>query len=119
MAQSNCSCIAKKTHTDQYLNFSSHHPLHQKLGVIRTLLNRKDTIVTEEADRISEELHIINALKKYGYPDWSVKRVKQKMISQDIKKKDKAKETKQKSKGLVVIPYVKGLSEAMDRVSMA
>ena len=56
------------------------------------------------------------ALKKCGYPDWSVKTVKQKMVSQDIKKKDKARETRQKSKGLVVIPYVKGLSEAMDRV---
>ena len=28
----------KPTHTDQYLNYQSHHPLHQKLGLIRTLL---------------------------------------------------------------------------------
>ena len=36
----------KKTHTDQYLNFSSHHPLDKKLGVIKTLLDRRNNIVT-------------------------------------------------------------------------
>ena len=39
----------KPTHTNnQYLLLSSHHPLHQKLGVIRTLYDRKDTIITED-----------------------------------------------------------------------
>ena len=41
----------KKTHPDQYLNFSSHHPLHQKLGVIKTLLDRCNNIVTDPEDR--------------------------------------------------------------------
>ena len=48
----------KKTHTNQYLAFDSYHPLHQKLGVPRTLLNRCDEIVTEEEDRKEgEEYH--------------------------------------------------------------
>jgi len=41
----------KKSHTDQYLNFNSHHPLNHKLAVIRTLLERCCSIVTEEDDR--------------------------------------------------------------------
>ena len=45
----------KPTHTDQYLNYKSHHPLHQKMGVIRTLFDRKDRIVTEDDDKLQEE----------------------------------------------------------------
>ena len=37
----------KKTHTDQYLSFKSNHPLHQKLGVIRTLLDRGEAIASK------------------------------------------------------------------------
>ncbi|XP_072046939.1 uncharacterized protein [Amphiura filiformis] len=63
----------KKTHTNQYLNFQSHHPLHHKLGVIRTLLDRADRIVTEQEDRAKAEEHIKQALSKCGYPDWSLR----------------------------------------------
>ena len=64
----------KKTHADQYLNFMSHHPLHQKLGVIRTLLNRCENVVTEEEDRRQEEEHITSASKQCGYPAWSIRK---------------------------------------------
>ena len=72
-----CIYRKKKAHTDQYLQFSSHHPLHRKLGVIRTLLDRTDdSIVAEEEDRKLEEDHIRTALSVCGYPEWTINKVK-------------------------------------------
>ncbi|XP_072039091.1 uncharacterized protein [Amphiura filiformis] len=76
----------KATHTDQYLNFRSHHPLHQKLGVVRTLLDRTKKIVTEEQDKVEEETHIKGALQNCGYPEWSIEKVKDQMAKPKPKK---------------------------------
>jgi len=54
----------KKSHTDQCLNFSFHHPLNHKLAVIRTLLERCYSIVTEEDERKKEEEHVAKLLKR-------------------------------------------------------
>ena len=83
------SVYRKKTHTDQYLNFASQHPLHQKLGVVRTLMDRKNAIVTEEDDKKQEEDTIRNALKQYGYPNWTMEKVKKDMEANTAKKKSK------------------------------
>ena len=109
----------KKTHTDQYLDFSSHHPLHQKLGVIRTLLDRCNSLVTEDKDREREEQHITKALQQCRYPTWAITQVKKDMQQKRKAEQKKEKQritTKEKSKGLVVIPYVKGLSETFTRI---
>ena len=66
----------KKTHTDQYLHFSSHQPLQHKLGVVRTLVIRCSRIVTEAEDQKEEEQHIQGALRRCGYPDWCLRKVK-------------------------------------------
>ncbi len=108
----------KQTHTNQYLSFYSHHPLHQKLGVIRTLYDRCNNIVTEEEDKIEEEGKVKEAMMVCGYPEWSFDRVREKMEKGKEQKKTKSKKkdnSSEEKKGMVVIPYVQGLSESLDR----
>ena len=106
----------KPTHTDQYLSYHSHHPLHQKLGVIRTLFDRKDNIVTEDQDRAVEEQKVEDALKICGYPGWTFEKVKGQMHAVKPKKDTKKKENKGQNRGMVVLPYVKGVTERVTRV---
>ena len=61
----------KPNHTDQYLQFESHHPLIPKLGVIRTLFYRANTIISDPVQIDKEKEHITSALHKCGYPNWA------------------------------------------------
>ena len=112
----------KSTHTDQYLNFNSHHPLNQKLGVIRTLFDRAETLITEDEDKRTEIENVKKALRLCQYPDWTFKRVEEQMKSkkddQKIKKKnnDKTKQDNNTRSFSITLPYVKGLSEATARI---
>jgi len=105
----------KKTHTDQYLSFNSHHPLYHKLGVVRTLFDRKEAIVTEQKDKEEEEKHITEALARCGYPRWAIEKVKRQSNSSKPNK-EKKQITEEKSKHMVVLPYVKGTTETLQRI---
>ena len=62
-------CIYRKpTHTDQHLNFSSHHPVEHKLTVVRTLLERSQQLVTVSHGKIQEDAHVEEAMQACGYP---------------------------------------------------
>ncbi|XP_070550371.1 uncharacterized protein [Ptychodera flava] len=107
----NLKSYRKPTHTDQYLNFTSNRPLQHKLGVIQTLFHRAES-VTDATDCVEEKQHITQALAKCGYPSWTFNRVS---------KQSKPKATTSKAqkdfvcKGQIVLPYVKGISEALKR----
>ena len=62
----------KETHTDQYLHLNSNHPLEHKTGVVKTLVHRVDTIVSNERDKIEEKSHVKKACHMNGYPDWLI-----------------------------------------------
>ncbi len=106
------SVYRKPTHTNQYLNFLSHHPLHQKLGVIRTLNHRCETIVTSEEDRTKEKGLLKDALKKCGYPDWAFRERKRTEANTGQETGGGEKDRKH----LVVLPYAQGVSEKLCRV---
>ena len=102
----------KKTHTDQYLNFASHHSKHQKLGVVRTLMHRCETITSEEGDKKEEVEHLREALRVCGNPSWALNKV----TDSCKKKKNKKKTNDRNYRSQVVIPYVEGASERVHRV---
>jgi hypothetical protein len=127
----------KETHTDQYLNFSSNHPLEHKRGVVRTLFHRAESIVSKEEDKVTEKEHIRSALRLNGYPDWITKDVAtpaQAILEEEVDATlgaegvgtvagdpqpgdpPPAEPNPQKRRRPIVIPYVKGFSEEYRRI---
>ena len=102
----------KPTHTDQYLLFESHHPLVHKLGVIRTLNYRAETIVSHPEEVLKEKQHIKTALGHCGYPDWAFHKAGKSY-------KDQPSEAAERGPGggrpptRITIPYVEGLSDRL------
>ncbi len=109
------SVYHKPTHTDQYLNFSSHQPLQHKLGVIRTLTHRAETIITEEKDKDEEKVKIKTALKKCGYPDWAFTVANKKNDKTQMGEKSADRVNKGKVPS-VTMPYIQGASDALRRI---
>ncbi|CAH1242829.1 HMCN1 [Branchiostoma lanceolatum] len=107
------SIYRKPTHTDQYLNFRSNHPLEHKLGVVKTLLHRADTIITDPHDRETEKQHIKQALKDCGYPKWAIDKA---TAPKPPQQNNRNPGTKERDKGRITLPYIKTVSEPLRRI---
>ena len=83
----NLQIYRKLTHTDQYLNFKSRHPIEHKLSVVKTLFDRSPSLISDSTDIHAEDLHIEKTLRDCGYPDWTIQKVKKQMKMKPSKRK--------------------------------
>ena len=105
----------KPTHTDHYLQWTSHHPVQQKIGIVRTLMHRADTLITDDRRKEGEKEKIRTALRHCGYPDWALKEGEQQGKKKHKDKDGKKKSDNEKPRGYAVLPYMKGISERLQR----
>ena len=65
----------KPTHTDQYLQWDSHHHLSAKYSVIHTLSHRAFTVCSKPELLQQEKDYLKKALTKCRYPKWALDKV--------------------------------------------
>lgn len=86
--------------------FDSNHHIGQKLGIVTTMKHRINTLITTEEDKNEEEQKMKSALRECGYPEWALQRTS----------KTNADKPADESRGKVVIPYIKTISEKIAKV---
>ena len=69
----------KPTHTDQYLQWDSHHHLLAKFSVIHNLSHRVQTVCSSPELLHKEKAHLRNALTQCKYPKWALDKVERRL----------------------------------------
>ncbi|KAI8479356.1 hypothetical protein Bbelb_429100 [Branchiostoma belcheri] len=76
-------------------------------------IGRANTIVSDPQDLETEKSHLTQALKTCGYSQWAINK------ATCPRSPNNKPSTGAKSKGLVVLPYIKDLLEALRRIFMS
>ena len=104
----------KPTHTNQYLNNTSHYSISAKQSAITALFDIADNVASSEKDKEEEKQHILTALQQNGYPrDFIMKTVKQHNRRKEQTAEVTEKESKPNKK--INLPYIQGASEQLRR----
>ncbi|KAI8515711.1 hypothetical protein Bbelb_065240 [Branchiostoma belcheri] len=104
----------KETHTDHYLLWSSNHSVHQKLGIVRTLMHRANTLIEDHTLRAAEKEKVREALHLYGYLEWALKEGYNN--SGENRNKDRTSQNKERHPAsYAVLPFIKGVTERLKR----
>ena len=103
----------KKTHTDHYLNFESHHHPRVKRGIIKCLKKRAEK-VCHVSNRLTEFAHLRNVFTANGYPDSLVRSI--------LPGRHTTTNTRSRTvmdgpaPKFLFLPYIAGVTERIERV---
>ena len=118
----------KQTHTDKYLDFTSHHSNQHKASVPRTLFTRSARCSTTEDAKREEDRHVSQALRKNNYPRSFITKSRKHIRigegeggsrqGQRVQGQQGVRESRGevRERSFVCIPYVQGVSEQVTRV---
>ena len=104
----NTSVYRKPTHTDRYLDSSSHHPFSHKRAVVCTLSSRVSTHSSSQHDQIKEISRVTSALRLNGYPRL--------FIQSSQSPRTVPPSSTPEYRACAVITYVRGVSECINRI---
>ena len=111
----------KPTHTDQYLQWDSHHHLSAKFSVIHTLSHKASTVCSKPELLQQEKDHLRKALTKCKYVKWALDKVEKRLNRSTRQATDGSTIGAQpatnevKNKGHIVIPKHKVFVKASKR----
>ena len=116
----------KPTHTDQYLQWDSHHHLSAMFSVIQTLSHRAKTVCSKPELLQQERDYLRKALTKCKYPKWALDKVERRPnrstsevidgVNNQGTTNAQAATNGVKTKGHIVIPYTQGLCESIKKI---
>ena len=116
----------KPTHTDQYLQWNSHHHLSGKFSVIHTFVHRAKTVCSKPELLQQEKNHLRKAHIKCKYPKWAFDKVEKRLnrstsevidgVNNQGTTNAQATTNGVKTKGHIVIPYTQGLCESIKKI---
>ena len=111
----------KPTHTDQYLNYSSHHQISCKESVVSSLFNRAYSIITNKDDLHKENARIKQVLKENGYQESIIseifKRITNNHSLSSLQQQMQATDIQEEEiKMSINLPYIEGTSEKLRHI---
>ena len=105
----------KPTHTNQYLQWDSHHSISNKYSLISSLLHRAKDICSSKQLLEEEQKQIQEALQTCKYPAWAINRMKIKTNSPRNRNNNKP-DNRPMHRNSITVPYNEGLSETFKNI---
>jgi len=103
----------KKTHTNRYINYLSHHHLKTKTGVIACLSNRAEKVCGQQSLK-SELSHLKKTFEANGYPPSLLSRELHQETPQPTQSNTNDQENQ--CQKVIYLPYVQQTSEHIQRI---